>query len=476
MKADGVVVTGKTAALNAANNWSYTFQNLPKYNKTNNLEIVYFVKEASVNGYAPAYGNVQNGSQTVTNTINKQESGSAVITIKKLRSGSTIPVAGALFSLSNGMNATTDSNGIATFIIPLTIQGPVQYTLTEVSAPAGYTSSNETWTVTLTRGQTPQITLKENVFQIVWNWLVGIESDVNYKNGILTVYNDYSAEDEYILEGTKTLTGREMKNDEFTFTVKENGLKVATGISKADGKIVFTPIRYTADDVGTHNLVITEDSGILGGVKYSKESFTVQVTVTDNLDGTLKFGTIEPIGGVKFHNDYIPKIAVVKLTAKKNLTGADLKVDQFSFQLKDSKGNVVETVKNSVDGKIAFSDLSFTKAGVFNYTVVEIKGNETNVTYDATEYGVKIIALSLVRQNKTLCLSCFNTTETEVNPEQLKHVFDRFYRTDTSRNSQTGGHGIGLSVAKAIVTAHSGKINAFSRDGHSFQITIVFPI
>ncbi len=84
------------------------------------------------------------------------------------------------------------------------------------------------------------------------------------------------------------------------------------------------------------------------------------------------------------------------------------------------------------------------------------------------------IALTLVRQNKTLYLSCFNTTETEVNAQQLKRVFDRFYRTDSSRNSETGGHGIGLSVAKAIVTAHGGKIYAFTKDGHSFQITAEF--
>ncbi len=86
------------------------------------------------------------------------------------------------------------------------------------------------------------------------------------------------------------------------------------------------------------------------------------------------------------------------------------------------------------------------------------------------------VALTLIKQNKNLYLSCFNTTEAEVKPEQLKHVFDRFYRTDASRNSETGGHGIGLSVAKAIVTAHGGKITAWTKDGHSFQITAEFPL
>ncbi|MCH5256825.1 MAG: HAMP domain-containing histidine kinase [Lachnospiraceae bacterium] len=82
------------------------------------------------------------------------------------------------------------------------------------------------------------------------------------------------------------------------------------------------------------------------------------------------------------------------------------------------------------------------------------------------------ISLNFTRQNKILSLTVFNTTQTDVNPDDLKYVFDRFYRTDKSRNSETGGHGIGLSVAKAIVTAHSGKIHASTQDGHSFQITV----
>ncbi len=86
------------------------------------------------------------------------------------------------------------------------------------------------------------------------------------------------------------------------------------------------------------------------------------------------------------------------------------------------------------------------------------------------------VALTLIKQNRSIFLSCFNTTERELNPDQLKYVFDRFYRTDSSRNSETGGHGIGLSVAKAIVNAHGGKITAWTKDGNSFQIAAEFPI
>lgn len=84
--------------------------------------------------------------------------------------------------------------------------------------------------------------------------------------------------------------------------------------------------------------------------------------------------------------------------------------------------------------------------------------------------------LSLTRQNRTLLLTVSNPTQMEFTLEALRRVFDRFYRTDPSRNSETGGHGIGLSIAKAIVTAHGGKISAASPDGHAFQITATLPI
>ena len=86
------------------------------------------------------------------------------------------------------------------------------------------------------------------------------------------------------------------------------------------------------------------------------------------------------------------------------------------------------------------------------------------------------VSLTVEKQNRMLRLSVYNTTTNEIMKENLPLLFDRFYRTDLSRNSQTGGYGIGLSVAKAIVTAHNGKIHASTEDGHSLQITVVFPM
>lgn len=87
-----------------------------------------------------------------------------------------------------------------------------------------------------------------------------------------------------------------------------------------------------------------------------------------------------------------------------------------------------------------------------------------------------IVSLTLEKKNKTLQLSVFNTTENFIPKEKLPLLFERFYRMDLSHNSQTGGYGIGLSMAKAIAAAHNGKMEAKTQDGYSLQITVTVPI
>lgn len=91
--------------------------------------------------------------------------------------------------------------------------------------------------------------------------------------------------------------------------------------------------------------------------------------------------------------------------------------------------------------------------------------------YSSSESQIKVV---LQRQGKTVHLTVTNETE-YISKSDILHMFDRFYRADKSRNSETGGSGIGLSVAKAIVDAHKGKISAASADGASLTITVVLP-
>lgn len=85
------------------------------------------------------------------------------------------------------------------------------------------------------------------------------------------------------------------------------------------------------------------------------------------------------------------------------------------------------------------------------------------------------VFLKLSKQARSVVLSVTNRTSLPIEKDRIDRVFDRFYRTDSSRNSETGGHGIGLSIAYAIVNAHGGKIAASSSSGSDFNITASFP-
>lgn len=136
----------------------------------------------------------------------------------------------------------------------------------------------------------------------------------------------------------------------------------------------------------------------------------------------------------------------------------------------------------------AFRGLAISQQKEFNCNIeplLTLKGNDKAIRQlvsilldNALKYSQPNgrVEISLKKKNKTVVLSVFNTTESEIDKEQLQYVFDRFYRTDNSRSSDTGGYGIGLSVAKAIVNAHNGKISADSNEKSTFTIKAIFPM
>lgn len=117
--------------------------------------------------------------------------------------------------------------------------------------------------------------------------------------------------------------------------------------------------------------------------------------------------------------------------------------------------------------------------------MLSLKGNEqaihqlvTILLDNAVKYCSREgnVSLSLERQGKQAKLSVYNTTEYAIPKENQEMLFERFYRNDPSRNSETGGYGIGLSIAKAIVEAHNGKIQVKASDENSLEMTVFLPM
>ena len=135
----------------------------------------------------------------------------------------------------------------------------------------------------------------------------------------------------------------------------------------------------------------------------------------------------------------------------------------------------------------SFQALAQTQDKIFKYDIqpmLSLVGNEksirqlVNILMDnAMKYSPAngTVSITVRKHGRQIQLTVFNTTETPVQRNQLSLLFERFYRMDSSRNSQTGGYGIGLSVAKAIVSAHNGKICASTKDGDSLEIMVQFP-
>ena len=136
----------------------------------------------------------------------------------------------------------------------------------------------------------------------------------------------------------------------------------------------------------------------------------------------------------------------------------------------------------------SFKVLAQTQNKIFECEIepmLSMIGNNKDITRliillmdNALKYSPKggKISLFFGKRNKMLNLHVENTIENNISKESISCIFERFYRTDLSRNSEIGGHGIGLSIAKAIVSAHNGRIVASVRDESVFEIDVMFPI
>ena len=211
-----------------------------------------------------------------------------------------------------------------------------------------------------------------------------------FQNKYNTAPNESSVTDQ--IKATKTLTGRDLKDNEFSFELVEGDDIVAIGTNNAGGMIMMSPIEYT--EAGEHTYTLREVKGDSdNGIAYSTAEYTIVTTVTD--DGNGKLTVEHKLQGVEeaiFENAYtvtpVNSSVTDQITATKSLTGRDMTAGEFSFELVEGD-KVVATGKNGADGKIVMDKITYDKAGEHTYILREVKGAEGNgITYDDKTYTV----------------------------------------------------------------------------------------
>lgn len=213
---------------------------------------------------------------------------------------------------------------------------------------------------------------------------------------------------------TKVLEGRDWtKGDTFEFGLtSENGAPipesatapVTASVTKDDlddnGKAVidFGTIKYT--EPGTYVYRVSEKNAgtTVDGIAYSKNVAEVTVTATPNKRGELSAAvkvTWSEADETEFKNAYtaepVESSATDKIDVTKSLTGRDLTAGEFSFELREIKGedsDLIETVKNAADGKVTFSAIKYTEIGRHTYMLHEVKGNAGGIDYDDAFYTI----------------------------------------------------------------------------------------
>ena len=223
--------------------------------------------------------------------------------------------------------------------------------------------------------------------QLIYN-IVYLGFDESGKNKISkqSFTNKYTAKGtDATFSVTKKLTGRTLKDGEFSFDLKEDGKADVLQTKKNDkaGKVQFDAIKYQT--VGTHKYTITEKNTGLGGVTYDTKTIKVTVEVTDNGKGQLVSKVTYENNDQTFNNTYSSQKVSAQLSVTKELTGRALNDQEFEFELVGSDDNVRQTKKNVADGRVTFDAIDYTKVGTYHYTIKEKDNGLGGVTYDKKE-------------------------------------------------------------------------------------------
>lgn len=198
------------------------------------------------------------------------------------------------------------------------------------------------------------------------------------------------------ITATKVLTGRDLKDGEFSFELVEGDKVVATGTNDAEGNITMSAVKYT--EAGEHTYTLREVNGgtTSKGITYSDTKYTIETTITDNGDGTLSAThELKSATPATFKNTYsvTPLDTELDFDLSKAIDGRDwTDSDKFSFTITAPEGTplpdpatVTVSKKDAKDGiaAIKFGKIRYTATGTYKYEIRENAGSTVGMTYDA---------------------------------------------------------------------------------------------
>lgn len=284
-----------------------------------------------------------------------------------------------------------------------TSEGTYRYQVKERKGDnAGVTYDSRTWILTVTVADDLDTFTRHVTVNAACD---GIQSDT------IQFTNTYQPADVTVsLTARKTFANADAshaKLTDFQFQLFDNeqavGVPVQTVNAAEDGTIRFQPLTFTASQLKgnkskTFTYTVREIRQSAGGVNYDSHMGLWQITVTDDSTGQLKAQTrTNAAYPTTFTNTYQAKPVSVQFRAHKTLadpdhTGIQLPAGQYEFTcVEDKTGGQVGTVKaNDQQGNILFDTISYTKTGVYDYTLSEVQGDRGGITYDATKHHVRV--------------------------------------------------------------------------------------
>ena len=338
-------------------------------------------KSTSDQGSAAGADSEEQGNAAASDGT-EQGQGAAVVTGEGTGAASVSTAANKVAGAEDADQASAQSDE------PATRAGVVRshtftYKVTESGSADGVTNDTETKTVSF------KVTDDGNGKLTVERLGAAFDPAFTFTNTYSVQPVDSSVTDQVTV--TKNLTGRDMKAGEFEFQLLDGTKVVATGTNDASGKVTLSSITYTKP--GTYNYTLCEVGGgsQKAGVQYDGSTFAVTTTVTDNGNGTLSVAhkVDNDANTVGFTNSYTPAATSVTLGASKVLNGKSLNAEEFTFVLTDEGGEQV-TATNDANGMVVFPAIQYGEAGKYQYTIAEVKGDESDVTYDESKYAVTV--------------------------------------------------------------------------------------